>query len=139
MWGKDYKRSIDYIFEREDFNVSELSYMGVSWGGFMGNILLAIDKRVKAGFLLVAGLEFQKCKKEVDAMYYTRRIEVPILMMNGRYDQYFPLETSQKPMFDLINLPPEKKKHYVYDSGHFVPRQEQIKFHLDWLNKFLTN
>ena len=139
MWGKDYKRSIDYIFEREDFNVSELSYMGVSWGGFMGNILLAIDKRVKAGFLLVAGLEFQKCKKEVDAMYYTRRIEVPTLMMNGRYDQYFPLETSQKPMFDLINLPPEKKKHYVYDSGHFVPRQEQIKFHLDWLNKFLTN
>lgn len=51
----------------------------------------------------------------------------------------FVYSTGQNYLFDLINLPPEKKKHYVYDSGHFVPRQEQIQFHLDWLNKFLTN
>jgi len=137
MWGKDYKKSIDYIFTRKDFDSSKLSYYGVSWGGFMGNILLAIDERVKSAVLLVAGLEFQKCKKEVDAHYYTRRIKIPTIMLNGKFDQYFPYETSQIPMYKLIDVEEENKKHFIYESGHYVPRNELIKQHLEWLDKYL--
>ena len=137
MWGKDYKKSIDYIFTRKDFDSSKLSYYGSSWGGFMGNILLAIDERVKSAVLLVAGLEFQKCKKEVDAHYYTRRIKIPTIMLNGKFDQYFPYETSQIPMYKLIDVEEENKKHFIYESGHYVPRNELIKQHLEWLDKYL--
>ena len=137
MWGKDYKKSIDYIFTRDDFDSSKLSYHGISWGGFMANILLPIDKRVKSAVLLVAGLEFQKCKKEVDAHYYTRRIRIPTIMLNGKFDQFFPYETSQIPMYKLIDVDEANKKHFIYESGHYVPRNELIKQHLGWLNKYL--
>ena len=135
-WGKDYKRAIDYIESREDMDISKLSYYGISWGGSIANILLAIDDRVKNSVLYVAGIEFQTCKKEVDKFYYTSRITIPVLMLNGKFDHFFPLETSQIPMFKLLGTPNEDKKHYVYETGHYVPRDELIKLHLEWLQKY---
>ena len=137
-WGKDYKRAIDYIESRDDMDMDKLSYYGISWGGSIANILLAIDDRVKNSVLYVAGIEFQTCKKEVDKFYYTSRIKIPVLMVNGKYDHFFPLETSQIPMFKLLGTPEEDKKHYVYETGHYVPRDELIKLHLDWLKKYDT-
>ena len=58
-------------------------------------------------------------------------------MLNGKYDVFFPLETSQKPMFDLLGTNNEDKKHYVYTSGHYVPRKKLISEHLSWLEKYL--
>ena len=135
-WGKDYKRAIDYIESREDMDINKLSYYGISWGGSIANILLALDDRVKNSVLYVAGIEFQRCKKEVDKFYYTSRITIPVLMLNGKYDHFFPLETSQIPMFKLLGTPEEDKKHYVYETGHYVPRDELIKLHLDWLKRY---
>ena len=135
-WGKDYKRSIDYIESREDMDIDKLSYYGVSWGGSIANILLAIDNRVKNSVLLVAGLEFQTCKKEVDKFYYTPRINIPVLMLNGKFDHFFPLETSQIPMFKLLGTKENDKKHFVYETGHYVPREILIKEHLEWLDKY---
>lgn len=135
-WGMDYKRTIDYIVSREDMDSQNLSYYGVSWGGFMSNILLAIDDRVKNSVLYVAGLCFQRSKTEIEAFHYTSRISIPVLMLNGKYDQFFPLETSQIPMFKLLGTKEEDKKHYVYETGHFVPREELIKEHLSWLAKY---
>ena len=135
-WGKDYKRALDYIESRDDMDMSNLSYYGVSWGGSIANILLAIDDRVKNSVLYVAGIEFQTCKKEVDKFYYTSRITIPVLMLNGKFDHFFPLETSQIPMFKLLGTPEKDKKHYVYETGHYVPRDELIKLHLEWLEKY---
>ena len=72
--GQDYKRSIDYIESRNDFNFENLSYFGYSWGSTTSNYLLAIDDRIKAAVLCVGGLMMQKSKKEVEAHYYIRRI-----------------------------------------------------------------
>ena len=58
------------------------------------------------------------------------------LMLNGKFDHFFPLETSQIPMFKLLGTPEKDKKHYVYETGHYVPRDELIKFHLEWLAKY---
>jgi dienelactone hydrolase len=135
-WGMDYKRTIDYIATRKDMDISNLSYFGSSWGGFMSNILLAIDDRVKNSVLYVAGLCFQRSKKEVEAVHYTSRITIPVLMLNGKYDQFFPLETSQIPMFKLLGTEEKDKKHYVYETGHFLPSEELVKEHLAWLAKY---
>jgi dienelactone hydrolase len=135
-WGKEYKRTIDYIFSRDDMDHDNLSYYGTSWGGYMANILLAIDDRVQCAVLYVAGLSFQKSKKEVEAYHYTSRITMPVLMLNGEFDQFFPLETSQIPMFKLLKTKSEDKKHFVSKTGHFVPADVLIKEHLGWLKKY---
>lgn len=136
-WGQEYKKAIDYIEQRQDFDAKQLSYFGVSWGGYMANILLAIDDRVKAAVLKVAGLCFQPAEQSVESYIYTPRIKCPTIMLNGKYDVFFPLETSQIPMFTLMGTPEEDKKHYVYASGHYVPRQKMIEEHLAWLELYL--
>lgn len=135
-WGKEYKRTIDYIISREDMDASNLTYHGVSWGGYMANILLAIDDRVQSATLYVAGLCFQRSKKEVESYLYTPRITMPVLMLNGEFDQFFPLESSQIPMFKLLGTPEKDKKHYVSKTGHFVPNDVLIAEHLGWLKKY---
>ena len=50
---------------------------------------------------------------------------------------FFPLETSQQPMYDLMSTPIEDKKHYVFETGHYVPRKELAKEMLGWLEKYL--
>jgi hypothetical protein len=61
----------------------------------------------------------------------------PTLMLNGELDFYFPVETSQKPMFDLLGAPPEHKQRITYPGGHSVPRTEMIQHTLGWLDRYL--
>jgi hypothetical protein len=57
-------------------------------------------------------------------------------MLNGEYDIVRPMETSQKPMFDLLGTDPADKKHFVVPSGHFVPRDATIRETLDWFDRY---
>ena len=50
-----------------------------------------------------------------------------MLMLNGTYDMYFPVESSQKPMFRLLGTSQGRKKMLVYSSGHLVPPTEFVK------------
>jgi eukaryotic-like serine/threonine-protein kinase len=136
MWGKDMRRSIDYLETRQDLDISKLAYYGISWGGAMGGILCAIDDRIKVGVLYVAGFYQQQCQLEVEQYVYTPYITMPIIMLNGKYDFFFPLETSQNPMFELLGTPAEDKKRYVYETGHNVPEENLIKETLAWLEKY---
>jgi dienelactone hydrolase len=138
MWGKDMKRSIDVIESRSDLDASNLLYFGVSWGGEMANIMIPIEPRIKRAVLLVAGLEFEEAKPEVEAASYTPFIKVPILMLNGKYDYFFPSETSQKPMFELIGTNKNDKYWYLHESSHTVPLDEftkKVKIFLDKYSK----
>jgi hypothetical protein len=58
-------------------------------------------------------------------------------MPNGRFDHYFPVETSQKPFFNMLGTPPERKRQVLSDGGHFVPRNQLIAESLDWLDRYL--
>lgn len=64
-------------------------------------------------------------------------LRVPVLMLNGEHDIVFPLETAQKPLFDLLGTPPQDKRHYKTPAAHAVPRNEAIKETLDWLDRYL--
>lgn len=59
-----YGRSIDYVETRKDLDASRLAYYGLSWGGAMGAILPAVEPRIKANILYVAGLNFQRALPE---------------------------------------------------------------------------
>jgi cephalosporin-C deacetylase-like acetyl esterase len=137
MWGKDMSRSIDYLGSRPEFDTERVAYFGASWGGGMGGIMLAIEPRFKAGILYVAGLMFQKAQPAADAINFVSRVTIPVIMLNGKYDHFFPVESSQIPMYQLLGTPPENKKHFLYEEGHSVPREEIVRESLAWLERYL--
>ncbi len=137
MWVKDFSRTLDYLETRQDLRPDRIAYLGASWGGFMGGIVPAVEKRIRAVVLNVGGMVMERSLPEVDQINYLPRVRQPVLMLNGEYDNYFPVETAQKPMFRLLGTPPEEKKMIVYPSGHLVPRVEFMKETLAWLDRYL--
>jgi len=136
MWAKDISRSIDYAETRADLDVSHLAYYGVSWGGAMGGLMPAVEPRIKVSALVVAGLEFTRTRPEVEPLNFLPHITAPTLMLNGRYDFFFPVESSQDPMFRLLGTPAADKRHVVVEGSHEVPRAVLIQEVLGWLDKY---
>jgi len=95
MWVKEYSRTIDYLETRKDMQADKVAYLGWSWGGFIGGIVPAVEKRIRVVVLNVGGMEMEKALPEVDQINYLPRIKQPVLMLNGTYDMYFPVESSQ--------------------------------------------
>ncbi len=137
MWGKDLSRSIDYLETRDDIDAERVAYYGLSWGGAMGAILPAIEPRIKVNVLYVAGLMFQRALPEADQINYVTRVRQPTLILNGELDFFFPTETSQKPLYELLGTPAEDKRRLVYPGGHSVPRIEMVRESLKWLDHYL--
>jgi len=136
MWAKDLRRSIDYLETRPDIDTKKLAYYGVSWGGYLGGLMPAVEPRISTVLLLVAGLENQRGQPEVEPINFLPQITVPVLMLNGRYDYYFPVESSQRPFFRLLGTPPQHKRQVISEGGHFVPRTELIAEILTWLDRY---
>lgn len=137
MWRKDIGRTLDYIETRKDIIPDKVGYLGWSWGGYMGGLMPAIEKRLKVIVLNVGGMVMNKSLPEVDQLHFLPRVKQPVLMLNGKHDMFFPVETSQKPMFDLLGTSPNDKKFIIYESGHLVPRTEFVKETLLWYDKYL--
>lgn len=137
MWVKEYSRSLDYLETRQDIQTDKVAYLGWSWGGFIGGIIPAVEKRIKVVVLNVGGMSMAKALPEADQINYLPRVTQPVLMLNGAYDMYFPVESAQKPMFRFLGTPPGEKKMLVYPSGHLVPSTEFIKETLAWLDAHL--
>ena len=121
MWGKDLRRSIDYLVTRADIDTARLAYFGISWGGEMGGIMPAIEPRLKAVVLNVAGLGMEHARPEADVLNFLPRIHQPVIMLNAKYDHFFPIETAQKPFFEYLGTPPDRKRYVVYEGGHILP------------------
>lgn len=137
MWVKDLIRSIDYLETRDDIDTTKLAYYGVSWGGAMGAIIPAVERRIKMSVLTYAGLFLQRSLSEVDPIHYLPRITIPVLMLNGKYDYLFPYEYSQLPFYTLLGTPKENKLIHIYDYAHIVPKVELTKEALNWLDQNL--
>ena len=104
-WSKDLGRSIDYLETRPEIDTGRLAYEGLSWGGAMGSLLPALEDRIKACVLIVPGFNLQKSLPEADELNFAPRVKVPVLMLNGRFDFFYPMEASQEPMFRLLGTP----------------------------------
>jgi cephalosporin-C deacetylase-like acetyl esterase len=133
---KDCKRSIDYLETRPDIDSKRLAYIGLSWGGWCGAVIPAVEDRFKVSILYVGGL-VSWLLPAVDQVNYVTRVRIPTLMLNGKYDMIHPYETRVKPMFDLLGTPKDQKVLKLYDTDHYVPRNEEIKETLAWLDRYL--
>jgi formylglycine-generating enzyme required for sulfatase activity/dienelactone hydrolase len=137
MWVKDVSRAIDYAETRPELDRTKLAYYGYSWGAAEGGLVPAIEPRIKVCVLALGGLEFQQSLPEVDPINFVSRVKQPVLMLNGRYDFFFPVESNQEPFYRLLGSRKDQKKHILYDTGHNIPRNELIKETLNWLDQYL--
>ena len=135
-WVKDFSRSIDYLETREDIDNTRLGYLGDSWGGRMGAIIPAIEDRLKLAVLIRAGFPTGISFPEADVINYAPHVELPILMLNGKYDAIYPYDYSVKPMFDMFGTDEKDKVQMLYNTDHFIPKNEMIKEVLNWLDKY---
>jgi len=135
-WVKDFSRSIDYLETRVDIDTANLGYLGDSWGGNLGAIIPAVEDRLKLSVLIRGGLPPWKRFPEADEINYVSYVNIPVLMLNGKYDFVFPLESTVKPMFDYLGTPEQHKELIIYETNHFVPKTEMIKEVLNWLDKY---
>lgn len=136
--GKELRRSVDYLETRPELvDLSQLAYLGTSWGGSLAGIMMAIEPRFKAGVLRCPGLTMVRPQPEVDPFHFLPRVTIPVLMVGGRHDAIFPVETSQEPMFSLLGSAPTEKKHVIDESAHCVPTNVFMGEALDWLDRFV--
>jgi eukaryotic-like serine/threonine-protein kinase len=133
-WAKDVRRSVDYLQSRSDIDRDRIAYMGISWGGAMAPVFLAVEPRLKAAVLVVPGYYAQRSMPEVEAINFAPRVKIPVLMLNGRFDFFYPEQGTQIPMFRQLGTPEARKRRVVYDTGHNIPRPDLIRESLDWLD-----
>jgi predicted esterase len=131
-WQQDAARALDYLESRPDIDPNGFSFVGLSWGGKLGSILMALEPRFRAGVLLIGGLNPVPTQPVVDPLNFAPRIQIPVLMVNGRYDQIFPLETGSRPLYDILGT--AIKEHYIAEGGHGIPYVVQVRETLRWLD-----
>jgi hypothetical protein len=140
-WIQEVSRTLDYFEEREDIDATKVAYAGISLGASnAARDVLAVDDRFKAALLWMGGFDkVSDMEYMIDQLDCAKRVTTPILMVNGRYDLSFDLDTEQIPMFKIFGTPAEHKRHVVYDVGHSLqfPRAEFIRENLAWLDKYL--
>jgi len=134
-WVKDFSRSVDYLETRSDVNKRKLGYYGHSWGGYMGGIIPAVEKRLTISILILGGLDRGNYPED-EVINYVSRINIPVLMLNGRYDTNFHFEKTVLTFFNLLGTPEKDKRLVVYDTDHYIPKDEMIKETLNWLDRY---
>jgi formylglycine-generating enzyme required for sulfatase activity/dienelactone hydrolase/predicted Ser/Thr protein kinase len=136
MWSKDVGRSVDYLHSRPDIDTGKIGYMGFSWGAGMAPLFLAVEPRFSLALLNVGGFYLQAALPEADPVNFASRVKIPVVLLNGRFDFFFPTDTSQEPMFRFLGTPAEHKRRVVYEASHALPRSELIKEFVGWMEKY---
>jgi dienelactone hydrolase len=143
-WKQTYKNiiidvhiTIDYLQSRNDLDSDKIAFYGVSWGGAVAPYILAIEERIKLGILYLFGVSsVEKYRfKEFDQIDYVPRVNIPMLLLGGRYDPDFTME-QQQAFYDLLGTPKSDTKWMVYETTHWIPRKDVINESLSWLDKY---
>jgi formylglycine-generating enzyme required for sulfatase activity/dienelactone hydrolase len=135
----DLGRALDYLETRADIDATRVGYVGVSFGASTALPIVAVEPRLSTALLLSGGMPHQGQAPTpfVDPIHYTPRITIPALMVNGRFDYIFPLE-SQQLLFDTLGAPEADKRYALFDYGHgSPPRAELLRETLSWLDRYL--
>jgi formylglycine-generating enzyme required for sulfatase activity len=139
QWVNDMRRTIDYLATRDDMSKDRLGYYGLSWGGVVAPMALAIETRFKAAVIHTGGYDPAAVRPEVDPGNYAPRVTTPTLLLSGEHDDaMLSLEASRKPFFDQIGTPSRDKKWKRYEASHIVPQEDVIRETLAWFDKYLS-
>ena len=139
-WYKDAARSLDYLDTRADIDKNRIGYLGVSMGSAEGvSIAALLPDRLRVAIFLDGGYFLVSAKPGTDQADFAPRIKMPVLMVNGRYDFTFPVQTAQDPLFRMLGTLPADKRHVILETPHDVTqdRPALVKEVLSWLDRYL--
>jgi class 3 adenylate cyclase/dienelactone hydrolase len=139
QWQKDIGRTLDYLQERGDVQYDRAAYVGLSLGSIVGPTLASREPRIASMILWSGGFPaFADAGSALDLVTAVKHVDIPVLMLNGRFDLVFPLETNQVPFFEMLATPAANKRHVVYEAGHFAfPLGDAIRENVAWLDRHL--
>ena len=137
-WVQDFRRTVDFLETRQDLRSDRIGFYGVSWGGMIAPIALALEPRIRAAVLNSAGYAATPTRPEIFAPKFTPHVRTPVLMLNGRYDTFFPYETSQLALFRQFGTPPADKQMHLTPDGHMTSMDDAIPLSLAWFDKYLS-
>jgi dienelactone hydrolase/predicted Ser/Thr protein kinase len=137
-FSMDLGRTIDYLETRSDIDVTRLALYGLSAGASNSVRMAAVEPRVKVVVLSSGGVIGNELP-EVNSWNFAPRVTIPVLMLNGRDDFLFPVESNQKALFRALGTKEPDKKHVLFDGGHrnLVTRPDLIGEMLDWFDRYL--
>jgi len=133
MSAKDISRSIDYLETRSDLDLGKLALLGFGSGAYYALLPCAAESRIRTCILQGGGASYP------GVLGWARRVTVPVLMVNGRYDTLLPYEEAQRPLFDALATPLAKKRHEVLPTDHGFSDKEKamMRVTLEWLDTHL--
>ena len=131
---KDAGRSFDFLVEERGMDPGRIALGGFSRGAQLGMIVGAADRRFAAVVLIHGGhfdrLEAGHLPAACPANYIGRISPRPLLMVNGRNDADYFMDTAVLPLQRLVGNP---KEFRWTDSGHGIVTEEDRAFILEWL------
>ena len=136
MWSKDTGRSVDYLESRSDIAKDKIGYIGLSSGATLAPVFLAIERRIKLGVIYMGGINLQPSRPEADTVNFAPRVTQPVLMLSGKFDNYYPTVSSQEPLFKLLGTPAEHKLRREYEAAHNIPKAVMIKEVVGWMERY---
>ena len=155
----DARRAVDFLQSRDEVRSDRIGLVGGSMGGIIGTLVAAVEKRIAASVLLVAGgnwsriasisqhgdavnlrkvgADLQKLGQVlacVDPINFVDLISPrPVLFQLGKNDDIVPAECGR----ELFEAAREPKEVDWYDSGHGLPMEKVVPRVMAWLDSHL--
>ncbi|MGB7070520.1 MAG: protein kinase [Pyrinomonadaceae bacterium] len=121
----DYRRGLDYLETRSEIDSNRIAFLGISAGAHEGLILAGLEHRYRSFFLMAAGIRSTDMQLHAGAnpVNFVSHIRGPTFILNGQYDEAFPVKTSAEPLLKLLKEP----KHLeLYDGPHAPPPEVYV-------------
>jgi eukaryotic-like serine/threonine-protein kinase len=130
------RRGLDYLETRDEIDASRIAYFGYSAGAEEGLIYTAVESRYRSVVLIAGGLPKSSVTwiAEANPANFASHIHAPKLMLNGRYDEAYPLKTSIEPLYKLLRDP---RQLILYEAGHTPPIEVAVRAVNEWLDETL--
>jgi pimeloyl-ACP methyl ester carboxylesterase len=131
----DLRRGLDYLLTRNELDARRVAYMTASRGDIV-MALPAIEPRYSASIFVGdgMGLSFMPWNRAANPVHFLPLIQVPSLLVHGRYDEGAPMKSAAEPLYNLLT---KSKEMVPYDGGHRPDPEILVPAVNSWLNKTL--
>jgi hypothetical protein len=131
----DLRRGLDYLLTRNELDARRVAYMTASRGDIV-MALPAIEPRYSTSIFVGdgVGISVKQWNRAVNPVHFLPLIQVPSLLVHGRYDEGAPLKSAAEPLYNLLT---KSKEMFLYDGGHRPDPEDLVPAVNSWLDKTL--
>jgi DNA-binding winged helix-turn-helix (wHTH) protein len=133
---------IDFLQLSDDFDGDKVSLLAASFGAtYVSPHILATEPRIRTAVMMsatLASVDTAMFPDLVNPNSYWPKVDLPVLLLNGRYDISTHLIESRDLLLRSIGTSGADKRGIIYDSSHWpLPPHRVEKDVTDWLDSHL--